>query len=669
MQSTGVSIIILTKNGAHHLKILLETFFKHNTHDPVELIVIDHGSTDNTDNTADIVANYVNRAMIRLVRKLDRDNFAASCNFGAQKAHYPLLLFLNNDIVYTSDMLPRGVEILEDDTMGVVGCRLDDVPGKNPQKTPQKVQHTGIDFQWDEKKQFHRPIQIRHASLEAAAKAHGGVYPAVTGAFMLCRKADFQKIGGFCEEYDYGFEDIDFCLRVGRDLKKKCFCINGVSLQHLEGATRKQVTNELKTSRHENNDALFNKRMGKYVSLLVSIKVKQSINQIKNWDADQLVLAIYESEFFDSQYYLEQNIDVAEAGVDPALHYLRDGWKQERKPSRYFDTEFFIDYFPDFDQKTNPLLYYLSLCKSEKKCFSQAYYQKNKQITEKEQKELLGINQDISSCKLAIGIVLYNNSDEDIEKLLKSINNSVLSINSICTYICNNGSQLHVKTKKTIKQYKAKIIRDDGNNTGFGAGHNEIMCEAFKNEADVYICANPDGFFHPLCLTRLLQMYMANPGFRIIEAAQLPTEHPHIYNIVTLDISWASGCCLLISKIAWQKTGGFDEGFFMFCEDVDLSWRVRFLKGKVQICPHAYYYHDTSISVAEESGRNNEKRWLMNVESQRYLAFKWGRLDLCKKIEAIIKNKGWAPIKYPDIGKFDDISPKTIFRWKPWRFL
>ncbi len=279
MQSTGVSIIILTKNGAHHLKTLLETFFKNNTHDPVELIVIDHGSTDNT---ADIVANYVNRAMIRLVRKLDRDNFAASCNFGAQKAHYPLLLFLNNDIVYTSDMLPRGVEILEDDTMGVVGCRLDDVPGKNPQKTPQKIQHTGIDFQWDEKKQFHRPIQIRHASLEAAAKAHGGVYPAVTGAFMLCRKADFQKIGGFCEEYDYGFEDIDFCLRVGRDLKKKCFCINGVSLQHLEGATRNQAEEGIRNRRYQNNDALFKKRLDQYIAnTIVNRKPNEQAAQSK----------------------------------------------------------------------------------------------------------------------------------------------------------------------------------------------------------------------------------------------------------------------------------------------------------------------------------------------------------------------------------------------------
>ena len=279
MQSTGVSIIILTKNGAHHLKTLLETFFKNNTHDPVELIVIDHGSTDNT---ADIVASYVSRAMIRLIRKLDRDNFAGSCNFGAQKAHYPYLLFLNNDIVYTSDMLPRGVEILEDDTMGVVGCRLDDVPGKDPQKTPQKVQHTGIDFQWDEKKQFHRPIQIRHESLEAAAKVKDGVYPAVTGAFMLCRKADFQKIGGFCEEYDYGFEDIDFCLRVGRDLKKKCFCINGVSLQHLEGATRNQAEEGIRNRRYQNNDALFKKRLDQYIAnTIVNRKPNEQAAQSK----------------------------------------------------------------------------------------------------------------------------------------------------------------------------------------------------------------------------------------------------------------------------------------------------------------------------------------------------------------------------------------------------
>jgi len=95
------------------------------------------------------------------------------------------------------------------------------------------VQHTGIAFEWDSEKEFYRPVHIRHKSLTQARSVKSAFYPAVTGAFLLCRKEDFQTLDGFCEEYDYGFEDIDFCLQLTSRLNKKCWCINDMSLQHL----------------------------------------------------------------------------------------------------------------------------------------------------------------------------------------------------------------------------------------------------------------------------------------------------------------------------------------------------------------------------------------------------------------------------------------------------
>lgn len=266
MTKSGISIIILTLNGTKHLERLLETFFETNSHAPVELIIIDHGSTDKT---SDIVSLYATRAFIRLINRGRNHSFASSCNLGACKARHPHLLFLNNDIIYTSDVLPVAIARLADPTIGAVGVRLDDDSDSIPTGKEARVQHTGIAFEWDSDKEFYRPVQIRHKSLAQAKDVKSSFYPAVTGAFLLCHKGDFEKLGGFCEEYDHGFEDIDFCLQLTSRLNKKCWCINDMSLQHIEGATRKLVHSEVKKSRRQNNDTVFKRRMGEHVKRLM----------------------------------------------------------------------------------------------------------------------------------------------------------------------------------------------------------------------------------------------------------------------------------------------------------------------------------------------------------------------------------------------------------------
>lgn len=42
----------------------------------------------------------------------------------------------------------------------------------------------------------------------------------------------------------------------------------------------------------------------------------------------------------------------------------------------------------------------------------------------------------------------------------------------------------------------------------------------------------------------------------------------------SLDVGWLSGSFLVVRRSAWDAVGGFDEGFFMFFEDVDLCRRI-----------------------------------------------------------------------------------------------
>jgi len=265
MNLPGVSVIILTRNGAQHLERLFSTFFKVNTHTPVELIVIDHASTDDT---AQVVAQYISKGFIRLIKRDCNYTFSESCNYGAQKAKHPYLLFLNNDIVYTSDALPPAVtKLSQNSDICAVGIRLDDDPASVPEGKTPGVQHLGITFKWNDRRGYYQPEQIRHpdANEMPAPGFPSGSFSAVTAAFLLCRKADFNEVGGFSDLYTYGLEDMDFCLRLGRDLKKQCYCINDMGLQHVEGATRKQGDKTSRAQMIEKNHMIFKEKWADYI--------------------------------------------------------------------------------------------------------------------------------------------------------------------------------------------------------------------------------------------------------------------------------------------------------------------------------------------------------------------------------------------------------------------
>lgn len=108
-------------------------------------------------------------------------------------------------------------------------------------------------------------------------------------------------------------------------------------------------------------------------------------------------------------------------------------------------------------------------------------------------------------------------------------------------------------------------------NGGFTAGNNIALRTSL---AKYILLLNPDTEIARDCLKTLVMRAEAERGVGLVEPAQQPTEHPKQYDLITQETSWCSGASSLILRSALQRTGVFDQTFFMYCEDVDISWRM-----------------------------------------------------------------------------------------------
>jgi GT2 family glycosyltransferase len=98
---------------------------------------------------------------------------------------------------------------------------------------------------------------------------------------------------------------------------------------------------------------------------------------------------------------------------------------------------------------------------------------------------------------------------------------------------------------------------------------------AKQGEAEFMFLLNPDTELEPDCLEKLLVRAQSDERIGICEARQFPREHPKAYDSTTGETTWCSGAAALVRRRAFEALGGFDERlYFMYCEDVDLSWRM-----------------------------------------------------------------------------------------------
>lgn len=69
------------------------------------------------------------------------------------------------------------------------------------------------------------------------------------------------------------------------------------------------------------------------------------------------------------------------------------------------------------------------------------------------------------------------------------------------------------------------------------------------------------------------------------------------------DVGWLSGSCVLVRRNAFAEVNGFDPGFFMYFEDVDLGYRLGKAGYRNVYEPAAVVTHTGAHSTGSDSGR------------------------------------------------------------------
>ena len=192
-----------------------------------------------------------------------------------------------------------------------------------------------------------------------------------------------------------------------------------------------------------------------------------------------------------------------------------------------------------------------------------------------------------------------------------------------------NGSPL-----KSILPEHARLIQN-ATNTGFGSAHNQVI---ETTQADYHLILNPDVILDESSLTHLLALAEANRDINLIcpkalNAAgldgHLAKRFPSLFDLFLRGFmpefvkSWfhsrlacyeyqdidtdspnevelVSGCCMFTRTEALKRIGGFDERFFLYFEDFDLSLRMG-ESGSVVYAP--------GITIKHYGGNTSRKGW------------------------------------------------------------
>lgn len=250
---------------------------------------------------------------------------------------------------------------------------------------------------------------------------------------------------------------------------------------------------------------------------------------------------------------------------------------------------------------------------------------------------------------ITASIVLYNTESVELTKTIESIFNTVQNIK---LYLIDNSLTDDLKNSKALNDNIEYI--HNPKNPGFGAAHNMAIQKAIASGSPYHFIVNPDIYFKGDIITPMIAYMQENASVGMLmpqilnidgTIQNLPKLLPSPLSIVWRKVKKPnvayqkfidryelrnvpknlifnapilSGCFTLLNLKAIQEIGFYDDAYFMYFEDWDLSRRMH-RQYKTIYFPLVSVYH------GYDSGANKNKALFKIFVASAITYFnKWG---------------------------------------------
>ncbi|WP_369371104.1 glycosyltransferase [Promicromonospora sp. Populi] len=178
-------------------------------------------------------------------------------------------------------------------------------------------------------------------------------------------------------------------------------------------------------------------------------------------------------------------------------------------------------------------------------------------------------------------------------------------------------------------------------NVGFGGGSNLGAAHALAAGSRVLVFLNPDAWTDPAGLSALASAARSADQLsdRVLAAPRILRPDGGVYSrgltylhradgtmsgtrTAPDDVPWLSGACLALGAELWSELGGFDEDYFLYWEDVDLSWRAAALGARLQVVDGAHVVHDEGGTQDSRGRAKSETYYRYDIRNRMLFALK-----------------------------------------------